>query len=252
MKIKKRGIIGVHNLEDFGIDRLLIPSIFVGRTFKEGAIADAEKRIGLSHLKDGQFVFEHQFAGHVCDCRVLAGIFLPLSSCDSPEIRARLHRVAEEFRPRDPFFAKMKRGRWQQFLLETGPLKSRDEDFEEAFIRFEAGEAYPWIKAYFKFIAEFAGLGNDDVQKRVTEISDLERVDLQNVADHKWRPNPSDASLEAFHKISEESRESRKIGELRKMPWGNLEDFSKWLSPDENHPITTNDVAAALVYENSD
>lgn len=266
MKIKNSGIIAVHNLEDFGIDQLIIPALFLGRilphapeyaalgagTFTEGEAVHAEELIGLSRFKAGQFIFEHQFAGHVCDNRLIMGIFLPLNICDSDEIRNRLLRVTREFRPQDPYFAKMKRGRWQEFLLETGPLKSSDDDFEEAFIRFNAMDAYAWVKEHFKYIADFRGLGNDDLQKRVAEIPGLDSIDLNNVVKHTWGFGSSSATVDALQHIFNESRESRKIGETQELPWSGLGEFAEWLSPNDNLRIAERDISIALMYQNSD
>ncbi|HEX9058990.1 MAG TPA: hypothetical protein VF941_02290 [Clostridia bacterium] len=164
-------------------------------------------------LKPGQFIIDHQYKGTACSHITLAGIFLPLSTCENDIIREELEKLIKKYF-NGPFKS------WEPNLNELmeigndlkliGPLHNNYhfKKTAEAFIEFGLSEiAYSWIRQYFSFVSE------------IEEIFQTDQI---------------------------------KITKTEKLPLENLNDFVKWMGgPAEKNPLP-NCLKAAILYENSD
>lgn len=264
MKTKNSGIISDSAMEDKGIEELFYPSFFLGTllpiqpfdilTFKYSPkeIAFAEREIGLSSLKSGQFAMFHQYAGYSCSSESLLGVFMPLSSANDLDLFKALDTFTKEFQPKDPTRASLQWPHWQPILKAIGPLESPKEDFKEAFIRFPADRLYSWLKAHFRYVTEVQGLSNEELKKDFESIQPLKFPNLNDPNSQEWSDTATKGDQSRFLDVERRSRMSRRISKLEPLPWTNLDEFAVWLSRGEKHRVKPEDVKAALIYENSD
>ena len=266
MKSKATGIMGPHCVEDFGIEELLLPSIFLGVrlplerryaflddfSYTDREFARANELLGLRSFKDGQFVFHHQFAGHQCNIANLVGIFLPLRTCKDYEVRTQFQHMAGHFHPGHPLISRVYAKMWAPALRGIGPLEAAPTDVEEAFVRFSnVGQTYLWLKDRFEYVAEFSGLGNEELEAEAAAISSLVSVNLFDVRRTEFRENPDPTDLEKFSSLYDKSKKSRIISRTEPLHWGSLAEFSGWLG-NEAWRVGEQDICAALIYQNSD
>ena len=146
-------------------------------------------------LKDGQFVFAHQCAGHMCHQMTLAGVVLPLAGCSEQGTAQAIESLTakyfdQPFRGLEPDLDDLVAVR--DDLRAIGPLDCtrRFGRTTEAFLEFECdSDAYDWLRRRFEMAAEI--VDNDGYGRvEVTRTAALPADDLAGFVE--WLHGPDE------------------------------------------------------------
>ena len=275
------GLINTWNdLQDDGIEDLLYPSFFIGQELSaddfpavwnsflnrmDGASRerrrDAAKEIKEESFKDGQFVFQHQYAGTACLQSVLFGIFLPLRTCRDVAIGKRIEDSISHIGPPEvsgfPVPANLQA--WTKAMAEIGPLavSQQERAAQEAMIRFSnLEELYPWLMHRFQYVSQFSGPDASEIKHEWDAATGL---NLDPAYSWDWDRRKFDAidfteeQKERIKKITDRSRRERRISQTMSLPWVDIAAFASWLSRGEGIlKVAPRDIRMSLVWFNSD
>jgi len=270
MTKKRNGIIRTYiDRADDGIENLLYPSFFLGQELaydvfhsiwaatiaSESPLINrnnqlaADKELGATLLKDGQYAMFHQYGGTACSPIILFGIFLPLSTCSDPAISKKITRLIERIGQTFGEPPNESLQQWKSELLDIGPLTIAHEkkSAREAFIRLSnLSELHPWLKTHFKYAVEFSGPDSTEIQAESDAIIPLSEID-------RHKANPSSEIWKQYASALTRGFRERRISETASLPWDNIDQFASWLTRGSGLlQVNPRDIRASLIWENSD
>jgi hypothetical protein len=230
-------------------------------------------------VPEGQFLLQHQYAGHSCAQILLFGIFLPIMTGKDGRAIEQLRQFADHFNQNiyqgDSVAV-------QRMLAEIGPFElrsSKSDDVEEAFFRFKNTEAeFQWISQRgFEYVDSF----QEKTPERLEKDRELGREaigaipnSLVEAAVNKFYPPPTytaqyrEELLECglgrrtvethaiwrFYRehIAREQEYLTHHYRTRPLTWRTPTELARWLEGPYQKKIREEDLFVALIYENSD
>lgn len=171
----------------------MMPAFFLG------AISAAESRIDETRLPEGQFLYQHQYAGHFCKQAYMRGAIFPIAAIPDRVLREQLGTFQQEYGLNSCTRADEVplRDDWRQFGLDVKPFNF-ETGSAEALFRFDFEPLMDWLRPAAELVIEF-------------EVKDEKR--------------------------SPYNQEGWMIKRTQPLPWRSREDFLRWLSVDGTMPV---------------
>lgn len=264
MKKKTKGVLGESlDLEDYGFEKLIYPSFFLGMNYEpRSPFALTENE---SHsLKEGQFFILHTFEGHATSLVGLGGIFLPIPTSKNEQVFERLRQIARKYDGEEkcllhPWMSRTEQVATQKELpgfldlerdmREIGPFRVRTLGYPhgtaEALIRFDnVDEVYLWLKRHgFQYIAEFTSKTKEEItiDKDAIKQTAIQDCYPENLIEGAY-----------LRELKRQITSSRRITKTTPLLWADVNEFAKWLSCNGKFPAKSKRIQAAFIYENSD
>lgn len=271
--MKKKGIISsCRNAEDSEVLEMLWPFFFIGLRLdnKPGALVhrilgDAspldknavEREFNLSAMKDGQFIFSHQFAGHRCAQAKMFGAVLPLKVSGRQDVAKKLNELMDAYDlayhgiSQDDDWLRAIPAYKAIGLSIYEPSRNDLIRYDHALLKVtDADQGLSFLKHNeFRYVTAIGGMSNAEFGERAKAIPGI-TVDPERFLAEVKRP-PEEA-ITAWQALLDESEASRHIAASAAVEWKDIADFSEWLSRGPGYEVDPKDVVVALVWENYD
>ena len=272
--MKTRGIISSgRNVEDWTAREILWPFLFIGLRLdnKPSTLiheilhrdspldwAAVEKEFKLSALKDGQFIFSHQFAGHRCAQAEMFGAILPLKLSNRQDVANKLIELMNEYElayhgiAQDDDWLRAIPAYKAFGLPIYEPNRSDPIRYDHALLKIaDTEQGLSFLKQNeFRYVTGIGGMSFAEYSERAKGLG----LTTFSNRTERWldATPPSNETVVAWQALRIECEESRHIAASAPAEWKDSADFARWLSRGPGYEVDPKDVVVALVYENYD